>query len=159
MDISSTRGWTDSMIEESIAETEASYPSINNKIRLIIANYAYAYRMVVARPSLDFNAALISNCRQDPLYCGKCAFWAAFRRAGLGWDHENNCVIEVDIVLKRTILMKWGKVSWSPTHQLQEVCAKGAEKETEILMIDKAKSMGINEPPDSIDSWEIVETR
>jgi hypothetical protein len=73
MDVLSTEGWSAEEITREIAAEEKRWPTLvqdNERIRAWIA--AHPERIL---PPDFVNAALVSNCREDRLNCGRCAFW------------------------------------------------------------------------------------
>lgn len=82
MDILSVRGWDKEYVELRIknVETRWSLKKENGEIRAIISDEENVKKLLVVNPDLDFDAALMSDCRSDVLNCGRCAFWCAHRQ-------------------------------------------------------------------------------
>lgn len=84
MDILTTKGLSPAQIEARIANAETCYPSLkgeNERIRRLAKRQDVQDALAAAGAEID--AALVSTCRSDVLSCGRCAFWTAFRTAGL----------------------------------------------------------------------------
>lgn len=84
MDITNSSFYTKEQIDRLISSTELCWPSLvkeNEKIRELVKREDVL--KAIDEYKIDVDAALISDCRSDYMYCGRCHFWLYLHKAGI----------------------------------------------------------------------------